>query len=279
MTEPSAQQQLRERGHSHLRDAGDTLIEILFAISILAVTSTALFTAFSTALQSAGVHKGQATLQGLLSNYAETVVSQAEFGTPPKYRSCATPNYYKTNLNYSVFQQSLTQLNALSTTPYVVELTDVQYWNGSAFSTQCTAGSMTPQLMVVHGVGPNGADSSLTFSVQSLDYNASTPVAPTLTATAAASYGVGKFSLLPILVTGTPLPVVSCTRVDRSAPCQTSLDGDIAFDSGATSASQTAYLIISSKTPAGTYHFSISATNGFPSTTTNPSVALTVVVK
>jgi hypothetical protein len=63
------------------------------------------------------------------------------------------------------------------------------------------------------------------------------------------------------------------------APCQTSLDGGIAFDSGATSSNATGYLIISSKVPAGTYKFSIAALNGFPTTAANPSVAVTVVVK
>lgn len=262
-----------------LSDAGDTLVEVLFAILVLALASTAIFSAFSTSLASAGVHKGQSTLQGLLSNYAETVVAQVEFGTPPKYQSCATPNYYKTNLDFSSFNQKLAQLNATTRTPYILELTDVQFWNGSSFGPSCTAGSMLPQLMVVYGIGPNEAKSSLTFSAQNLDFNGPTPVAPTISATPAASYPVGKFSLIPIRFTGAPLPVLTCTRVDRSAPCQTSLDGDIAFDAGATSSNATGYLIVSSKSPAGTYKFSISATNGFPTTAVKPSVPITVVVK
>jgi len=266
-------------GTTRESDAGDTLIEILFAMLVLAISSAALFAAFSTSLKAAGVHKGQSSLQSLLSNYAETVVSQAEFGTPPKYQSCATPNYYKTNLNFTTFNQKLAQLNATTRTPYVLELTDVQYWNGTGFGPSCSKGSMLPQLMMVYGVGPNGAKSSLTFSVQNLDFNGPTPVAPTLSATPAASYAVGKFSLIPIRFTGAPLPILTCTRVDRSAPCQASLDGNIAFDSGATSSNATGYLIITSKTPAGTYSFSIAATNGFPTTAVKPSVPITVVVK
>ncbi len=266
------------------RDAGDTLIEVLFAILVLAISSAAIFGAFSTSLEAAGIHKGQSTLQGVLSNYAETVVAQVEFGNPPKYLSCATPNSYKTSLDLTTFNQKLAQLNSTTKAPYIVELTEVDYWNGSTFSPSCAKGSTLPQLMVVTGVGPNGAKSNLTFSVQNLDYNGPTPVAPTISATPLASYGVGKFSLIPITFTGAPLPVLACTRVDRSvavptAPCQTSLDGSIAFDSGATSSNATGYLIISSKTPAGTYKFSISAANGFPTTAANPSVAVTVVVK
>jgi hypothetical protein len=230
-------------------------------------------------LKAAGVHKGQATLQSQLENYAESVVSQVEFGTPPKYQSCATPNYYKTNLDLSTFKSKLAQLNATTVTPYVVELSDVKYWNGSSFSTACAAGSTLPQLMTVVGVGPNGAKSSLTFSAQNLAFNGPTPVAPTVTATPAASYAVGKFSLIPITFTGSPLPVLTCVRVERSAPCQTALDGDIAFDAGATSANATGYLIISSKTPVGTYNFTVTATNGFPTTATTPSVSIKVVVK
>jgi type II secretory pathway pseudopilin PulG len=272
---------LRKRGEcsKRLSDAGDTLIEVLFAILVLGVSSAAIFAAFSTSLASAGAHKGQSTLQGLLSNYAQTVVAQVEFGTPPKYRSCATPNYYKTNLDFTSFNQKLAQLNATTQTPYVLELTDVQFWNGSSFGPSCAAGSMLPQLMVVYGVGPNGAKSSLTFSAQNLDFNGPTPVTPTLSASPAASYPVGKFSLIPIHFTGAPLPVLTCTRVDRSAPCQTSLDGDIAFDAGATSTNATGYLIISSKTPAGTYKFLIEATNGFPTPSEKPSKAITVVVQ
>jgi len=193
----------------------------------------------------------------------------------------ATPNYYKTNLDFTTFDQKLAQLNSTTITPYVVELARVNYWDGATFSSSCSSGSTLPQLMEVFGVGPNGAKSSLTFSAQNLDYNGPTPIAPTApSATLAASYAVGKFSLIPIRFSGTPTPVLTCVRVDRSnAPCQTSLDGGVAFDSGATSGNLTGYLIISSKTPAGTYHFTVAATNGFPTMATKPSTDLTVVVK
>ena len=263
-------------------DAGDTLIEVLFAILVLAISATALFGAFSTVLTISGAQQGQSILTGLLSNYAETVVAQVEFGSPAKYLSCATPNHYKTNLDFTDFNQKLSQLNSTTATPYVVELTEVDYWTEKGFSTQCPPGSKGPQQMIVFGVDPDGVKTSLTFSVQNLDYNGPMPSVPTVSLPSQYRYIAGSggpTQFIPIQFQGVPTPILTCLSVDRNAPCQKSLDGNIDFNQGATSSTSTAYLVLSPKTPKGTFHFSISATNGFPTTSAIQSSAITVVVE
>ena len=264
------------------RDAGDTLIEVLLALVVFGIATTALFSALTASVQSSVTHRSQASLQALLGTYAGTATSQIEFSAKPLYTSCATPQSYRVRLNLTEYNRQLAVLNAALVDPYIVELTKIQFWNGTSYSNSCQKGSQLPQLITVLAVGPHHAKASSVFSVQNLAYNGPVPVAVAQTPAAPASVTAtkGQLKIISIPFTGTPAPVLTCfdDPPTNSVPCSSKNDDRISFvDNG----KGTGFLVVSSLATANPgVSFTIRGTNGYPDPTVpGPSVTIKVVVQ
>ncbi len=273
-----------ERGRFS-RDYGDTLIEVLLAIVVFSIATTALFSALTASVQSSVTHRSQASLQALLGTYANTAISQIEFAATPLFTSCASPQTYRVRLNLTTFNHQLAILNGASVDPYIVELTRIQYWNGTGYSNTCVKGSQLPQLLTVLAVGPHHAKASTIFSVQNLAYNGKVPVAvaqtPAVTSPVTATKGQVKVISIPF--TGTPAPVLTCfdDPPTNSRACSSKNDDRISFVDGGNG---TGFLVVSSLAaatdPVIGIPFTIRGTNGYPDpNAAGPSVKITVVVQ
>ena len=147
-------------------DAGDTLIELLFAIVILSLSVTALLGALTTAIAASGEHQSLAREDALLRSYAQTAASQIEFQTSSStpFTECAQPS------DYPVIVSNIP-------TGYTVSINLITYWNGTSFQdtnkTGCSSQDMTGvQLVTLSATGP-GARQTLSFVVRNPAYAAS----------------------------------------------------------------------------------------------------------
>jgi type II secretory pathway pseudopilin PulG len=83
-------------GRRHLRwqrgDAGDTLIEILFAVVIISLTVAAVMGALTTTITGSAEHRQLATDDTLVKSFAESVKYQLQLRTSPApaFENCST---------------------------------------------------------------------------------------------------------------------------------------------------------------------------------------------
>ena len=80
------------RGESTHREEGDTLIELLIAIVIIALTVSALLGALITAITSTSEHRSLATIDSLLNTFAQSAEFEIQ-QQPDLFQNC-TPNPY-----------------------------------------------------------------------------------------------------------------------------------------------------------------------------------------
>lgn len=104
---------LRERA-----DRGETLIELIIAITILGVCVVAIGSGIAGAVLASGLHRQQADASRILHNYAETLEGAT-------YNACTTT----TPASYSLTQQS----------GFKAPTVTVTYWNGTGFQANCPA--------------------------------------------------------------------------------------------------------------------------------------------
>lgn len=131
-------------------DRGDTLVEVLIALAIVAIAGTALIGSLLTSITASSEHRSLAGDEAALKSYAETAQQLIQRQSSPLFTSCAT--------TYAV------PLPPVST-GYDVAITGIQYWNGSAFSTTCPA-TDTVQLITITATSPTQVSSSLSFAVR-----------------------------------------------------------------------------------------------------------------
>jgi type II secretory pathway pseudopilin PulG len=116
------------------REAGDTLLEVLFALVILSIASVALLVAFATSISASAVHRSAATFDTVIRSAAQQAEAQIQTQTNPLYESCAPLSYYQTAQSSGGGAPSFDL-----PTGYTAQVTQVQYWNGTTFVSSSTA--------------------------------------------------------------------------------------------------------------------------------------------
>jgi type II secretory pathway pseudopilin PulG len=106
----------RDRGQR-----GETLVELLVAISILGTGVVALLGGIGTSILVSDVHRKEATVDTVVHSYAEAIES-AVAAAPSAYVDCAGSDAYSTPIGFSV------------PSGYDATVTNVQYWTGTDFS-------------------------------------------------------------------------------------------------------------------------------------------------
>jgi prepilin-type N-terminal cleavage/methylation domain-containing protein len=170
-------------------ERGDTLIEVLVALTVLGIAAVALIGAFSTSVTASARHRGLSTLDTVLKSYAESAVyAIQQQPSNPLFASCQTAANYEKEIPYTL-------PTGYTTGGYSVSVSSVQYWsvgNQSAqppvqpgFGGTCASGSTTPQLITVTANGPFSTTQNLSFVVDTpgVSTGALGPVPPTITTT------------------------------------------------------------------------------------------------
>ncbi|WP_030436756.1 type IV pilus modification PilV family protein [Actinoplanes subtropicus] len=100
-------------------DSGETLIELVVAITIMSTAVVAVLGSLVTGIQVSDIHRKQSTADVTLHNYAEAITQAVDTGGYPT--GCAA-------------------LSVSYTPPagYSASIKTVRYWTGSAWSNSCT---------------------------------------------------------------------------------------------------------------------------------------------
>jgi prepilin-type N-terminal cleavage/methylation domain-containing protein len=110
-------------------DAGTTLIEVLVAVALLGIASTAILTGLVTFNSESNRHREQSTAITVLTYATETLTSSAV-----AYQNCATVSSYTPAALTNGFDFA-TFASAWPSSTVAVQ--SVRYWNGAAFDTTC----------------------------------------------------------------------------------------------------------------------------------------------
>jgi Tfp pilus assembly protein PilV len=153
-------------------EAGDTLLEVVIAVIVIAITAAALLGALTTSIMSSAAHRDFATEDTVLQSYAEEV----QYQVGQDYSTCAQINPTPTPSTYNG-----APIDPTTTLPsgYSVEISQIQYWgNPTALTSPMTAGSsyttlnvnaltapMSPGDTIVIGTSVNGQTISNTATV------------------------------------------------------------------------------------------------------------------
>lgn len=235
--------------------AGDTLLEVLIAMTILALAAVAIMTSFASAIGASAEQSHLSQINTILKSYAEVATADIQDNSAALYSSCATASYYTS------------KLTSLPSVPsgYSVAITSVTYWNGSSFSSSCTSGSTEPQLITIKVTGPSSTTGTLSFAVSDFSYVAPTETAPAFTNSSPYTYTVGVGTAWTYTVTtsaGSPAPALTAS----------SLPTGVTFvDNG----NGTGTLTGASTVAAGSYTITITANN---SVGTSPTLTFDLVV-
>lgn len=131
-------------------DRGDTLLEVLIALAVVAIAATALIGGVLTSITASSAHRSLAVNDGDLKSYADAAQNQIQRQASPLFADCAT--------TYAVTPPALPA-------NYTVSITGIQYWNGTAFGATCPGGN-APQLITITATSPTQVQSALSFVVR-----------------------------------------------------------------------------------------------------------------
>ena len=130
-------------------DRGDTLVEVLIAVAIVAITAAALIGTVLMSITASSEHRSLAVNDTVLKSYAAEAQNMIQ--RQANFQSCAS--------SYTV------SLPAGVPTGYSAGISQILYWNGTSFGSVCDA-SKPVQLITVTVTSPTQVSSSLSFAVR-----------------------------------------------------------------------------------------------------------------
>ena len=110
-------------------EGGETLIEVLITVVILATVMVAVLGGMGTTYAAGGTHRRQSEAMALLLASAERLKASAEVD----YVNCATP----ATATYATAAQASTLPSGSVVTGSAVSISSISYWNGSTFTSTC----------------------------------------------------------------------------------------------------------------------------------------------
>ncbi|HLX87124.1 MAG TPA: type II secretion system protein [Acidimicrobiales bacterium] len=156
------------------RQAGETLVEVLLGVLIIAITVSALLAALVTSITSSAEHRSLADLDTILRSAAETTKSDIELqSTGPWFANCASV----TSTTYTDPSGPTTHAFVFSApSGYTVSVTSIEYWDSTnnVFSNVTSSVCQTHaqyqsgyQLVTLAAVAPSGVTETLSIGVRS----------------------------------------------------------------------------------------------------------------
>ena len=155
-------------------EAGDTLIEVLLAITILGIAGVALLTGFVTSITASAQHRNLATQNNSLRVATNQVTSFLEQNSSAIF-TCQTPFYAPWDPQSSLYSKWQASIGGTTNENFTISNSPtVQYWNGSTFTNTGTCTTTTPQQWTI-GITSGG----ITTSVSTVVYNTDATTLPT----------------------------------------------------------------------------------------------------
>ena len=137
------------RGRPGPNDTGETLIEVIMAVTIMGIAVVAIVGGIATTILMSDVHRKQATAGAYVRDYAEAVETYVAGG---HYDSSTSPNYLPSPAGF--------------TDPgFTPTVTSVFCWNATAFGT-CAAGNTVQQVTLNVASTDSRASESLAVVVR-----------------------------------------------------------------------------------------------------------------
>jgi type II secretory pathway pseudopilin PulG len=132
-------------------ERGDTLIEVLMALMVLGLTALALIIAFSTSISASQRHRDIATANIVLGTASQQALAQIQEN--PDFFGCQAADTTET-----AYVQKWTTLSvAPNYGAFTAQISSVEYWNGTDFTSDCADDPITnPPLQVQVEVDDNG---------------------------------------------------------------------------------------------------------------------------
>jgi prepilin-type N-terminal cleavage/methylation domain-containing protein len=134
--------------------AGETLIELLVAMSILGVAVVALVSGIGTSVLVSDVHRKEATAGAVVRTYSEAIEAAVDAPTSGYNTTCAGVSAYSAPAGFS------------APSGYTAKVTAIAYWNGSAFGSTCSADVGVQKLSLLVSSTDNRARESLDLIIR-----------------------------------------------------------------------------------------------------------------
>jgi type II secretory pathway pseudopilin PulG len=226
-------------------DRGDTLIELLLAVVIIALAAVPLIGALLESIAASAEHRGIATTGTLLESFAETAVSEIETSPLPgtAYTASATPSYRL--------------LSNPSKTSGPAGTTVSVFITGFSSALTVTVGGKHPKpppAVTPYGTG----DARITFEIPTLPA-VTTPYPITVTASTGASVSSLSGTGFQVTTTSSPTPGKTPVKTPYAAyeisvvsiKCWTATASEFAVCSSADDGSGLQYLTFKATGPSG----------------------------
>ena len=126
-------------------ERGDTLVEVLMTIVILAVAFVGILSGLATAIRLSGIHRGQANADVVLTSAAESVKNQTYIPCPAVILTSYSPT------------SGVTLPTGWAASN--VTVTSVQKWNGTSFQASCPSTDQGLELVTITATTPDGKSS------------------------------------------------------------------------------------------------------------------------
>ena len=123
-------------------ERGDTLVEVMMTVAILAVAFVGILAGLATAIRLSGIHRGQANADVVLTSAAESVKNQTYIACPVVIVTSYNPT------------SGVTLPSGWSSSN--VTITAVQKWNGTAFQASCPGTDQGLELVTITATTPDG---------------------------------------------------------------------------------------------------------------------------
>lgn len=139
------------------QEAGDTLIEVLMAVTIVAITAVALIGSVLTGISASSEHRELANGDTLLRTWADAAAQQIQRQTPPLWQGCAS--------SYTLDSSQMPTVPTGYSIGFDFAAAPIKYWNSGSWSASCPQNN-APQLVTVVLVQPSQVKQSLSFVVR-----------------------------------------------------------------------------------------------------------------
>jgi prepilin-type N-terminal cleavage/methylation domain-containing protein len=133
---------------------GETLVELLVAMSILGVAVVALVSGIGTSVLVSDVHRKEATAGAVVRTYGEAIQAAVDASATGYDTTCAGVSAYQSPAGF------------VAPSGFTAKVTAISYWNGSAFVSTCSAGVAVQKLSLLASSTDNRAKESLDLIIR-----------------------------------------------------------------------------------------------------------------
>jgi type II secretory pathway pseudopilin PulG len=134
--------------------SGETLVELLVAMSILGVAVVALVSGIGTSVLVSDVHRKEATAGAVVRTYGEAIGAAVDASTSGYDTTCAGVSAYMSPAGF------------VSPSGFTAKVTGISYWNGTAFVSTCSADVGVQKLSLLASSTDSRAKESLTVVIR-----------------------------------------------------------------------------------------------------------------